>query len=546
MRANPQDSKHASGVRAHARPRPAVLAALVLLGAGALGAGACVQPPRVALPTPHGTVRAGDTPSAERLAAMLIDLQPRVRALLPGTRDRSTEVWLGASVLPEEMQEHQGVVALTELPSGRILIGGEGHGLGSDFLLAHELVHALMDESWDPLPAIMKEGLCDAIACRLVPEQGPRVRAMRMFGARFAFGEQQLDLAVTEPSFGGRLGLGIRVAAPDFERRDPLAALAIAGHGIHLHAELQDEDVLYGYGLLLVERTIERAGLDGLHALCMRARDERLPLLPSEWVLWAAGMDAGATSWRTALAEALGPAEMQELARQIGDGVAEAIVANLRYRYADFSAQEFLGHADASLGLRGGSLELPLTALPVLAERVVADWDGTPPHELRAGETQVHVDRDGLHLGLFGDADENGACTLQWVRVAGDLPDRTLAVNVGMGGKASAPAGAEVEACLRFRGGADGVSLVASRPGGFEMYRVEVHGVVVADLQWGLNVAVERDEHGWTTIACSLDPSLLPAEAVLYGDPANVVVSLRATEGADGEQRYPLSIPLRR
>jgi len=530
---------------------------VLVRGAGSAGArrvvfallmltAACVQPPRMMIPTPHGNVFADDSQAAQELAEMLIDLQPRVRELLPGDRDRITDVWRGSALLPEDLRNRQGVVALTELSSGRIVIGGGAFGVGDDFLLAHELVHALMDDSWDPLPAVMKEGLCDAIACRAVPGQAAQVRALRMFSARFAFGEQQLDLAVTEPSFGARLGVPLRVAASDVSRRDPHDALALGGRGVRLHDELHDEDVLYGYGLLLVERVIERIGIVGLHELCIRARSEGRSLLTLVDVLAAAGLDDSALAWRAALADAVGPAELRALTEQLGERLADAVVTNLRYRYADFSAQEFLERAGASLRLRGGSTELPLAQLPQLAAQVAAAWDAAPPLALRPGETQVHGDRDGVHLGLFGNEDELNECTLQWVRLPASTLDSSQALSVALSDASIVPESAEVEACLRFRRGENGVSLVSSRPGGFDQYRVEVHGVVVADLAWGLNVDVQRDSHGWSVITSRLDPSLQVGEAVLFGPDANVLVSMRASDGAVGEFRYPLAIPLNR
>ncbi len=507
---------------------------------------ACVEPPRVSLRTAHGTVSADDTPAARELAAMLIDLQPRVRELLPGNRDRITDVRLDPGLIPEDLLRQQGVVAQTELSTGRILIGGGAFGVGNDFLLAHELVHALMDDSWDPLPAIMKEGLCDAIACQVVPADAAQVRALRMFGARFAFGEQQIDLAVTEPSFGARLGVTVRVAVSESSSRDPVEALSLGGHGVRLHDEFHDADVLYGYGLLIVERAIARIGIDGLHVLCLRSRAEGRSLLTIDEVLAAADLDTSVLAWRDALAGAVGPAELQALTEQLGVRLADAVVTNLRYRYADFSADDFLDQADASLALRGGSAELPLALLPDLTEHVVAAWDAAQPQALRPGEIQVHGDRDGVHLGLFGNVDDLGGCTLQWLRMSTTVLEPRHALSVAVSDVSLVPESAEVEAHLRFQRSDEGVCLVSSRPGRFEQYRVEVHGVVVADLEWGLNVGVERDEHGWTMITSHLDPSLQLEDAVLYGSHANVLVSLRASDGVEGEFRYPLSIPLQR
>ena len=70
---------------------------------------------------------------------------------------RPTEVWLDPSL--HESRTRARHRRAHQLGQGRIRIGTGAAGIGRDFLLAHELVHAHMGPSWDPLPAIMKEGL---------------------------------------------------------------------------------------------------------------------------------------------------------------------------------------------------------------------------------------------------------------------------------------------------------------------------------------------------------------------------------------------------
>jgi hypothetical protein len=132
------------------------------------------------------------------------------------------------------------------------------------------------------------------------------------------------------------------------------------------------------------------------------------------------------------------------------------------------------------------------------------------------------------------------ASTLHWLRLAIDTG--------GLSGPESLlgalPRDASVEANLRFARDADGAYVESSLPAGFDAFRVEVHGVVVADLGWGLNVSASTDRHGWTALTARLDPALRVDDALVYPPEANVLVSQRAHEEPGGELRFPLFIPM--
>lgn len=508
----------------------------------ALALVACTGAPTAAVPTPFGMVRAESEAEAREVADMLLFLRPRLHALLPDTVDRPTEVWLDAALRGARLGDEHGVAALTNIAAGRIQLRGDETGVSLDFLLAHELVHALMGGSWDLLPAVMKEGLCDAVAARLVPDSAPLARALRMFAARFAFGEQALDLAVTEPGFGGRWGTHIQIASPGIVRRGPLEALALRGRGVSLHDDAQDEDVLYGYGLLLVERTIARMGLEGLHAICLQAANDGLDGVPESWLLWAAELDADPATWERALAEGVGPRELEALTSHLADALAEAIVGNLRYRFPDFDGAGFLDVARPTLGLRGGDLELELGRLPRLATAVRELWEQRPVHPMRPGEARWYSDRLGLHMGAFRrpTADEPSA-VIQWLRLRPGVepgPDHLLALPED-GGDADA---ATLEALVRLGVDEAGPYIASTLPGGFDAFRVTVHGVVVADLGWQLNARATVNDRGWATVTARLDPGLLVREAVAYDVDANVVLVQRPLEVPGGEFRLPLGI----
>jgi hypothetical protein len=496
-------------------------------------------------------VRADSEVEARDLADLLLELRPRVAALLPDASDRTTEIWLDAALRGSGLTEASGVAALTNLGAGRIQISGASAGIGVDFLLAHELVHALMGRSWDPLPAVMKEGLCDAIACELVPQEAPRARALRYFAARFAFGDQELSVAFTEPSFGRRFGARVLVTGAGIERRRPMTALAVRGHGVHLADDLEDEDVLYGYGLLLVERTVSRIGFDGLHALCLQAAIEGREVVPTDWLLWAADLDEGDASWRRALADGLRGPELLALTSQLDTGLADALVSSLRYRFPDSDGADFLERSNTSIGLRGAEVEVSLRSLPPLADAVLQEWDRRPVEPLRPGEARWYADRLGLHLiVLLSGAD--GGVAVHWLSMGGGEQPPSIATapiddtetNVDSLG-VELPGEASLKSTLTFATQDGRTTVSSSVRGAFEEFRVEVEGVVVADLEWGLNTRVTSAD-GWSTVTSRLDPALQLADAVLFAPDANVIVALRGNDPALGEQRLPLHIPLGR
>src|SRR5262249_53279789 len=127
---------------------------------------------------------------------------------------------------------------------------------------------------------------------------------------------------------------------------------------------------------------------------------EREDVVPQEWLLWAAGLDADPDTWERALAEAFGPEELAALTGHLATGLSDAIVSNCRYRYPDFDAQRFRDEADLTLGLHGGELEVPLSSLPALEAAVDRTWNARPVNPMRPGDSRWYVDRVGLHMGV--------------------------------------------------------------------------------------------------------------------------------------------------
>ena len=153
-----------------------------LCALGLLASSCLAPPPPIVVETAYGDVRARTPATAEEVAHLLEGLAPRVQELLPGSQDRPVDVWVQQELRVHRFHKRpesvRGFTLLSnEFEARRIHLQEAGQ---SPWYLGHELVHALIDRSWAPLPGILEEGLADAIAERpgaALPHQHPRAPA---------------------------------------------------------------------------------------------------------------------------------------------------------------------------------------------------------------------------------------------------------------------------------------------------------------------------------------------------------------------------------
>lgn len=512
--------------------RRATLAALLV--ALALGVPGCAGPPLAEVATPYGDVHAESQEQANHLAALLLRLHPGVGRLLPDSLDRDTDVWLADFSRDPQLADRPGVVGFTSVRGAEIRIRADRLGQDADFVLAHELVHALLGPSWDPLPAILKEGLCDALAARLAPESAARVRGIRLFEAGRAWPALELELSTFDPGLRRRRKLAVPLAAGGV---GPVTALQRPGAGIHLHDGWDDEDALYGYGLLVAERILDRVGVVGLHELCKQATAVGEETVPAAWLLSTAELDERPSTWARAIREATGEAELLAQGAYLAPQLAPWIVATFRQRMPGRDGQEFLDEALPTLGWVGGSRMVALATVEPLRQALVDHWAATGPSILRPGEGFWIQDGDGVHLtSVLEPAPGEGVFTISRVGLGeppvDGLPDAS---------------DARVEAVVELGEDAAGVFVRSALPDGFDAFRVEFDGELVADLSRGdAGLSVGRDEQGWVTIECRL-PWLKGLRSLVLFDPrADLVIAQRAAgAGARGTTTFPLRVVTR-
>ncbi len=357
------------------------LRARALVAPLALVLGACqVLPPSEEARGSQGTVRAASQARALEIVRALDDLAPRVRALLPDARERPLSVWV--QEVPELywlphtiMPEADGFYA----PGmHRIHLREQAEDL--ERTLAHELVHATLGESWEALPGTLEEGLCDVIAARLCPASAARLRAGRLSSACLALGSIEFELEGSLPAEACADGVRLcflahlRVDGPTAAPVDPLdvlrssAGLSSAKLSPHL------KKALYGLAGMVVQRIVDRRGIEGLHELCLRARSTGQRHVPSGWILEAAGLDCDRETWRSALLEGIGSEELLEFVRGHPDLATPALMDFLGRQRAAALPGPVLRALHARLGLPRSGASIDLLAQPEVMASLLQAW----------------------------------------------------------------------------------------------------------------------------------------------------------------------------
>ncbi len=519
--------------------RPAwVLAALLLVLAG------CSSTGTVRLETPYGGVEASDAAEAQWVAAQLALHHDAIRAMLPSTRDIPVDVQLVDFEADPALRDRPGIVGLAAPDAQRIrLRAGLDHDQLS-YVMAHELVHALIDDDWASLPAIMKEGLCDAVALRLVPEASAYIRARRLFDASFAFGgDMSLEILYFEPTAERRARLVIpldETSAADVRRRTPLEALAIAGRGMHLSDKSPDADALYGYGLVIVERIALLEGdFDVLADMSRTASSFGHEVVPAEWVLAAADLGPDRQSWSVALRAAVSAAELAQQFDYAEGPLTATIVSDLRLRFPDFTGPEFLARSLPTIGWAHDDVRLPIGELAGLRTAILESWAAHPPVPLEVGRGGWFSSRDGVHMtSVVPPSASDPWHVVHRVRLS---PETSFRVGEMSGPGMPAMDDAIVEAYLRLGVDDEGSYIVSSLPMEFASFQVEVDGNVIASLGRDVGVVALPQAGSWSTLVVRLPGRARWDVARVYHEDANVVVSQSVADAP--EVRVSMRVP---
>lgn len=189
-----------------------------------------------------------DTPEdAARVAVLFDELAPKVRSILGDVRNRRARV---AVLDPSKLHNALG------MNWGSWIFVASGYEGYERTILAHELVHWQRAGPWECLPGVIEEGLADSIAADLDPVNAGITASANLEALQApVISDPTISLAMSRDEVGHSHG------------RDPHGTLANSGYFI-----------------------TERIGIEGLRALCIRARHEGHRLIPVDWILKAADL----------------------------------------------------------------------------------------------------------------------------------------------------------------------------------------------------------------------------------------------------------------
>ena len=260
------------------------------------GAAGCATPPPASISTPWGAVRAPDAETAVLTAEAFEGLRADLARILPDLTERGVDVWVqerpsaGPFLTPRRKMVDGFTLETFWRDRPRIHVALRNWGE----TLPHELVHALLGESWATLPAALEEGLADWASVEL--GANGRKDVVRL-GDAVQVREWSYELDYRNPDDERE---GRRVTwSGTFDRGDSTSELTL-DQILRMRPRgywqtLTDGDVshIYGVGFLITELLVERVGIEGLHALCVEAGEEGLEQVPPDRILAAAGIEDG-------------------------------------------------------------------------------------------------------------------------------------------------------------------------------------------------------------------------------------------------------------
>ncbi len=321
-----------------------------------------------------GVVRAATSERAAETSELLADLVPRIAALIPGACPSTVEVWLQRELAiyrNEPFPDH--VAGMTEYAQGRIYLRDRDAELRLH--LAHELVHLMLTNEWDALPAVLEEGLCDYVAFDIASDSRSPLRVWRLLEAGGVFGGIDATVEIRAPRHDSRRGRmeshSLRLAAHGARQATMIDVLEMSDQEVFDRSTEQGGTGLYGVGYFVVGRIVMRHGYEGLHRLCIAAGGRRIP---AATVLEAAGLRQDAESLRLEVAAEFSAHDLPDLAPLCAVDLAISLSELGRQLYPKQGAIEFLRSARPSLSLSTSRARLPLIASSTFVSALIERW----------------------------------------------------------------------------------------------------------------------------------------------------------------------------
>jgi len=266
----------------------------------ALGLSSCTSlapfdPPQYSVETPLGKGFAHSPERASHLVNTWMRLAQEIEGELPGSKqDEQLDIWLmSAEEIPDPFQIGHPMGGITYSRNGDAWLIQVPDTHKFEWILAHELTHALLDEAWEPLGGTLEEGLCEYVASLRAPHLLPMRKLQVHMGAAALFGHDGTGIFFSQAQPGDDgvkvRWIGEKGKLPEETWTMDQLRFYLAQESIAPFADVRAG--LQRIGTFLVFRIVERRGLAGLLQLCQRARNEGHATLPFEWTMQAAGFD---------------------------------------------------------------------------------------------------------------------------------------------------------------------------------------------------------------------------------------------------------------
>lgn len=363
--------------------------ARALLVVVALALTGCMTPaPHVVVDGPYGDVFAEESLLAADVADDLARLVPQIRALLPGTRaDAAPDVWVQRELSLFRgwpVHESVGGFAVTSDTWLHWWTGDRIHVEASDparrrLFLAHELVHAVVDEAWHTLPPAVEEGLCDEVAIRLEPTHGAAHRGVLLLATGLGVGHLPLSIEYRRPGRAAR-----RVSLePDVPAESPRDALEAGPSAVKGTSGI-DAMKRRGIGFVVVGRIVARTGFGGLHALAADAQARGHSRVSADALLAASQLD-DLDDWRAAIDARVGRTELEAIAREIGEELGRRTAPIARSDLPGWDVTRFTSEAEPVLVYGRGrrAIAVPLGRVESYRDGLLEAWDEAVPDSPR-------------------------------------------------------------------------------------------------------------------------------------------------------------------
>lgn len=215
--------------------------------------------PAIEVKTACGVVTASTQEQADRVAIMLEELSPLVRARLSTSKTNCPSVFFldGPVGIAISGMATPSEILLSSEPNERVRA-----------TLTHELTHWYVDDAWKPLPHAAEEGLADLLAVEMNPQSSASIQVTAL------------------------------VALMACPVHDPIAAFELKDWAF---SDLESAKRLQGItaiGFFVVSRI----GVDGLRELCERAGNAGYEQVPAQWLLDRAGFaNEDARQWKLSI-----------------------------------------------------------------------------------------------------------------------------------------------------------------------------------------------------------------------------------------------------